>query len=88
VDPKILTVAGTIASSHEAKSFLASLNTTTETLKQPVATANTLAGQVDHRRILVNLQLASHPVSGLNYRSLGNKSDAVLVSLTERSAIP
>ena len=63
VDPKILTVADTIETSHSVKAFLASLNPTTEAQKQAVASANTLAGQIDHGRILANLQLVSHPVS-------------------------
>ena len=40
------------------KAFLAGLNPTTETQKQAVASANALAGQIEHGRILMSLQLA------------------------------
>ena len=63
VDPKILTVADTIETSHALEAFLASLAPTTEAQKKAVASANTLAGQIDHGRILANLHLVSHPVT-------------------------
>jgi hypothetical protein len=62
-DPKLLAVADTIETSHAVAAFLASLNPTTEAQKHAVASANTLAGQIDHGRILANLQLVSHPVT-------------------------
>jgi hypothetical protein len=63
VDPKLLTVADTLTTSDATESFLAGLNPTTEVQKQAVASATTLAAQIDHARILANMQLASHPVS-------------------------
>lgn len=63
VDPEILTVTDTLAASDAAKAFLAGLNPTTEAQKQALASASSLATQIDHGRILANLQLASHPVS-------------------------
>jgi hypothetical protein len=63
VDPKLLTVADTLTTSDATEAFLTSLNPTTEAQKQAVASVSTLAAQIDHGRILANLQLASHPVS-------------------------
>jgi hypothetical protein len=63
VDPKILSVADTIETSHAVEAFLASLTPTTEAQKKALASANMLAGQIDHGRILANLQLVSHPVT-------------------------
>ena len=61
-DPKILSVENPMASYQATKAFLASLNPTTEAQKQAVASANALAGQIEHGRILMNLQIASPPV--------------------------
>jgi hypothetical protein len=58
-DPKILTVENPMAAYQATKTFLASLNPTTEAQKQAVASANALAGQIEHGRILMSLQLAS-----------------------------
>ncbi|MBV9290740.1 MAG: hypothetical protein JO288_23475 [Hyphomicrobiales bacterium] len=63
VDPKILTVADPMAGWQATKAFLGTLNPTTEAQKQAVASANTLANQIEHGRILMNLQVASQPVS-------------------------
>jgi len=62
-DPRILTVADPIAAFATTKAFLATLNPSTDAQKQALASANVLAGQIEHGRILMNLQLASHPVS-------------------------
>ena len=48
-----------MAAYQATKTFLASLNPTTEAQKQAVASANALAGQIEHGRILMSLQLAS-----------------------------
>jgi len=58
-DPKILTVENPMAAYQATKAFLAGLNPTTEAQKQAVASANALAGQIEHGRILMSLQLAS-----------------------------
>jgi hypothetical protein len=63
VDPKLLTVADTLTTSGATEAFLTSLNPTTEAQKQALASATTLAAQIDHARILANMQLTSHPVS-------------------------
>jgi hypothetical protein len=62
-DPAILSVANPIAAFATTKAFLATLNPTTDAQKQALASANALAGQIEHGRILMNLQVASHPVS-------------------------
>jgi hypothetical protein len=65
-DPKILTVESPMATYQATKAFLAGLMPTTEAQKQAVASANALAGQIEHGRILMSLQVASPPVgSGL-----------------------
>jgi hypothetical protein len=48
-----------MAAYQATKTFLASLSPTTEPQKQAVASANALAGQIEHARILMSLQLAS-----------------------------
>jgi len=63
-DPKILSVENPMAAYQATKAFLAGLNPTTEAQKQALASANALAGQIEHGRILMNLQVASPPVSG------------------------
>jgi hypothetical protein len=63
VDPKILTVAGTLDEWEAAKSFLAKLNPTSEAQKHALASANTLANQIEHGRVLINLQIAGRPVN-------------------------
>ena len=66
VDPKLLTVAAPMEAWQATKAFLATLNPTTEAQKQAVASANALANQIEHGRILMSLQVASQPVgSGL-----------------------
>ena len=63
VDPKLLTVASPMEAWRGTKAFLATLNPTTEAQKQAVASANALANQIEHGRILMNLQVASQPVN-------------------------
>jgi hypothetical protein len=61
-DPKILTVESPLAAYQATKAFLATLTPTTEAQKQALASANALAGQIEHGRILMSLQTASPPV--------------------------
>jgi hypothetical protein len=62
-DPELLKVASPLATFQATKAFLSALTPTTDAQKQAVASANALAGQIEHGRILMNLQVASHPVS-------------------------
>ena len=62
-DSALLSVADPIAAFQATKAFLASLTPTTEAQKQALASANALAGQIEHARIMMNLQVASPPVS-------------------------
>jgi hypothetical protein len=55
-------VESPITAYQATKAFLAGLNPTTEALKQALASANVLAGQIEHGRILMSLQVASPPV--------------------------
>jgi hypothetical protein len=63
VDPSILTVASPIAAFQATKAFLATLTPTTDAQKQALASANTLAAQIEHGRILMSLQVASPPLN-------------------------
>jgi len=62
-DPTLLTVATPLAAFRTTKSYLSTLTPTTEGQKQALASANALAGQIEHARIMMNLQVASQPVS-------------------------
>ena len=62
-DPKLLSVSIPIAAAKATKAYLASLSPTSESQKQAVAAATTLAGQIEQSRILMDLQVASHPAS-------------------------
>jgi hypothetical protein len=62
-DPALLSVANPMAAFQATKAFLATLTPTTEAQKQALASANALAGQIEHGRIMMNLQIASPPVS-------------------------
>jgi hypothetical protein len=62
-DPKLLSVAIPLAAGQAAKAFLATLNPTTEAQKQALASANTYAGMIQQSRVMISLQVASHPVS-------------------------
>ena len=52
-----------MAAFQATKAYLATLTPTTDAQKQALASANALAGQIEHRRIMMNLQVASPPVS-------------------------
>ena len=62
-DASRLNVSYPIAAGQATKAFLASLTPTTDTQKQALASANALAGQMEHARILQSLQVSSFPVS-------------------------
>ena len=62
-DPKLLSVALPLAFGRNAKAFLATLKPETDAQKQAVASANAHAGQIEQGRVLMDLQVASHPVS-------------------------
>jgi hypothetical protein len=62
-DPALLSVADPMAAFLATKVFLASLTPTTEAQKQALASANALAGQIEHGRIMMSLQIATPPVS-------------------------
>jgi hypothetical protein len=62
-DPKMLNVSYPIAAGQATKAFLASLTPTTDQQKQALASANVLAAQMEHARILQSLQVASFPVT-------------------------
>ena len=62
-DPKLLSVVRPLAFGKEAKAYLATLKPETDAQKQAVASANALTGQIEQGRVLLDLQVASHPVS-------------------------
>src|SRR5574337_900281 len=62
-DPELLKVATPMASFQATQAFLATLNPTTAAQKEALASARALAGQIEHGRIVMSLQVASHPVS-------------------------
>ncbi len=62
-DPALLSVENPMAAFQATKAFLASLTPTTDAQKQALASANALAGQIEHARIMMNLQVATPPVS-------------------------
>jgi hypothetical protein len=62
-DPELLKVASPLTTFQATKAFLSTLTPTTDAQKQALASAGVLAGQIEHGRILMNLQVASHPVS-------------------------
>ena len=65
-DPALLNVSAPMASFQATKAFLATLNPATEAQKQALASANALAAQIEHGRIVQSLQVAGPPVnSGL-----------------------
>jgi hypothetical protein len=63
VDPRILTVADALEEWEATKAFLANLNPASEAQKQALASANTLANQIEHGRVLISLQIAGPPVN-------------------------
>jgi hypothetical protein len=62
-DPKMLAVSIPLAAGQATKTYLATLKPETDAQKQAVAAANALAGQIEQGRVLIDLQVASHPVS-------------------------
>ncbi len=62
-DPKLLQVSLPLAFGQASKAYLASLKPETDAQKQAVASANALTNQIMQGRVLMDLQLASHPVS-------------------------
>jgi hypothetical protein len=62
-DPALLSVSAPIASFKATVAFLDSLKPETEAQKQAVASARALAGQIEHARIMMNLQVAGPPVT-------------------------
>ncbi len=62
-DPKLLSVSVPLAAGAATKAFLAGLNPTTEAQKQAVAAASAAAGAIQNSRVMMSLQVASHPVS-------------------------
>lgn len=61
-DPKQLSVSVPLAAGQATKAFLAGLTPTTEAQKQALAAANAAAGQIQQQRVMMSLQVASHPV--------------------------
>ena len=61
-DPKLLQVSVPLASAQATKAYLATLKPETEAQKQAVAQANTITGQIEQSRVLIDLQVASPPV--------------------------
>jgi hypothetical protein len=51
-----------MAAYQATKAFLAGHTPITEAQKQALASANTLAGQIEHGRVLMDLQVARQPV--------------------------
>ena len=62
-DPALLSVTDPMANFQATKVFLGSLTPTTDAQKQALASANALAGQIEHGRIMMSLQIATPPVN-------------------------
>ncbi len=62
-DPKLLLVSIPLASALATKTFLSSLKPETDVQKQAVAAANAFTNQIEQGRVLMDLQVASHPVN-------------------------
>ena len=62
-DAKLLSVASPLAVARESRAFLATLKPQTDAQKQAIASATALVGQIEQGRVLMDLQVASHPVS-------------------------
>jgi len=62
-DPALLSVSAPLAAGQATKTFLAGLTPTTDAQKQALAAANAAANQIQQQRVLLSLQVASHPVS-------------------------
>jgi hypothetical protein len=52
-----------LAAGQATKTFLAGLTPTTDAQKQALAAASAAANQIQQQRVLLSLQVASHPVS-------------------------
>jgi hypothetical protein len=61
-DPKALSVAAPLAAGKSMKAFLATLEPKTDAQKQALAAASSYAGQMQQSRLMMSLQVASHPV--------------------------
>jgi hypothetical protein len=61
-DPDLFTLAAPVATIQGLNAFLATLEPKTDAQKAALGKANIYAGLVGQSRILMNLQLASHPV--------------------------
>jgi hypothetical protein len=62
-DPAQLSVSAPLAAGQATKAFLAGLTPTTDVQKQTLAAANAAVDRFQQQRILLSLQVASHPVS-------------------------
>jgi hypothetical protein len=62
-DPSALSVEAPLANAQGISDFLATLKPTTDAQKAALATASQYAGMVEQSRLLMSLQVASHPVS-------------------------
>ncbi|RBP09203.1 hypothetical protein DFR50_12240 [Roseiarcus fermentans] len=62
-DPKLLSVTMPLASAQATKAFLATLKPETDAQKQALASANLLTNQIMQGRVMIDLQVASHPIS-------------------------
>src|SRR5271168_1771455 len=65
VDPKALTVEAPLANAQAVSDFLATLQPKTDAQKAALATANQYSSMVEQSRLLISLQVASGPVSGV-----------------------
>jgi hypothetical protein len=65
VDPKALTVEAPLANAQAISDFLATLQPKTDAQKAALATANQYSSMVEQSRLLISLQVASGPVSGV-----------------------
>lgn len=63
--PDALTVGPVLVNAQGLSDFLATLKPATDAQKQALATANTYNSMVEQSRLLMSLQVASLPVSGL-----------------------
>ena len=62
-DPALLSVAVPMAAYQATTAYLDTLKPETEAQKQALASAKALAGQIEHSRIMMDLQVAGPPVT-------------------------
>jgi hypothetical protein len=62
-DPALLSVASPMAAHRATIGYLDTLKPETDAQKQALASARALAGQIEHSRIMMDLQVASGPVT-------------------------